>query len=315
MQLRQLRYFVAVAEQLNFHKAAEALYVTQPLLSKQIAELEHEIGYPLFIRNTRSVRLTPAGEELLRESENLIRQSSMVIRSVRSAAEGGSISGVLKIGYEDSFDRIIMANALSRLKEKHPRIEINLQHYSFTHIIKALNDNAVDIGFILLPDKKLSQKLECHVLSADHLTLAASKRLIKKPDRPEEYIDLAQSEAMYLLEKNSKGTSMVTNLCSRLDIAPEFHFVDSVRAMLLYAEAGMGVAVVPKTVIDAYQSTLLCSYDLSNDDAFLCMTAAWHTENQSHLRPLLLAEFEKSTDHCSSCANDWCRMYKGSKQN
>lgn len=96
MQLRQLRYFMAVAEQLNFHKATEALYVTLLLLSKQIAELEHEIGYPLFIRNTRSVRLTPAGEELLQESENLIRQFSMVIRIVRGAAEGGSTSCVLK---------------------------------------------------------------------------------------------------------------------------------------------------------------------------------------------------------------------------
>ena len=67
MQLRQLEYFVAVAELLNFRKAAESLYVTQPLLSKQIAELEDEVGCPLLIRNTRSVALTPAGEDLFKK--------------------------------------------------------------------------------------------------------------------------------------------------------------------------------------------------------------------------------------------------------
>lgn len=308
MQLRQLQYFVAVAEQLNFHKAAEELYVTQPLLSKQIAELEHEIGYPLFIRNTRSVRLTPAGEALLKEADNLIRQSFMVVKSVRNVAAGGDVSGVIKVGYEDSFDRVILARALSRLKEKYPYVEINLQHYSFNRITKALNDNIIDAGFILLPDKKLSPKLGCRVLSEDHLVLCAAKRLIRHPDRLDEYVALAQNEAMYLLEKNSKGISLVNRFCTALDLAPEYHFVDSVRAMLLYAEAGAGVAVIPRTVFEAYQSNLLCCIDILTDISFICMTAAWHNENQNPLRDLLLDEFDTSPIHCSHCENVWCRM-------
>lgn len=308
MQLRQLQYFVAVAEQLNFHKAAEELYVTQPLLSKQIAELEHEIGYPLFIRNTRMVRLTPAGEALLKESDNLIRQFFMVIKSVRNVAAGGDVSGVIKIGYEDSFDRLILAKALSRMKEKYPYVEFNLQHYSFSRITKALNDNTIDIGFILLPDKKLSPKLQCRVLSEDHLVLCAAKRLIHCPDQQDEYITLAQNEAMYLLEKNSKGLSIINRFCTALDLVPEFHFVDTIRAMLLYAEAGAGVAVVPRTVFEAYQSTLLCCTDIQTDVSFICMTAAWHNDNQNPLRELLLAEFDQSPTRCASCENMWCRM-------
>lgn len=308
MQLRQLQYFVAVAEQLNFHKAAEELYVTQPLLSKQIAELEHEIGYPLFIRNTRMVRLTPAGEALLKESDNLIRQFFMVIKSVRNVAAGGDVSGVIKIGYEDSFDRLILAKALSRMKEKYPYVEFNLQHYSFNRITKALNDNTIDIGFILLPDKKLSPKLQCHVLGEDHLVLCAAKRLIHRPDQQDEYITLAQNEAMYILEKNSKGLSIINRFCTALDLVPEFHFVDTIRAMLLYAEAGAGVAVVPRTVFEAYQSTLLCCTDIQTDVSFICMTAAWHNDNQNPLRELLLAEFDLAPTHCASCENMWCRM-------
>lgn len=311
MQLRQLQYFVAVAEQLNFHKAAEELYVTQPLLSKQIAELEHEIGYPLFIRNTRSVRLTPAGEELLKEAENLIHQSSMVIKTVRNVASGGNVSGVLKVGYEDSFDRILMSRALNRLRKKHPHIELNLQQFSFNRITKALNENTIDIGLILLPDKKLSPKLSCKVLSEDHLVLCAAKCLIQHKDQLDEYLELLQHEAMYLLEKNSKGISLINRFCTALDLAPEFHFVDTVRAMLLYAEAGAGVAVVPRTVFDAYNSELLCCVDILSEVSFICMTAAWPTENQNQLRELLLEEFETHPVHCAQCDNEWCRMYAG----
>ncbi len=308
MQLRQLQYFVAVAEQLNFHKAAEALYVTQPLLSKQIGELENELGCKLFVRNTRSVYLTPAGEALLKEADNLIRQSAMVVKSVRNVAAGGDVSGVLKIGYEDSFDRKIMAVALNRMKEKHPYIEINLQTYDFNRITKALNDNVIDLGLILLPDKKLSERLECIVLNEDHLVLCAAKRLIRNPDKMDDYLALAQNEAMYLLEKNSKGISLVNRFCSALDLAPEFHFVETVRAMLLYAEAGAGVAVVPRSVVDAYRSELLCCADIPPEGSFICMTAAWHQDNQNPLRNLLLEEFKIGPTHCAQCDNDWCRM-------
>ena len=113
MQLRQIQYFVAVAEQLNFRKAAEMLYVTQPLLSKQISELEDEVGYPLFIRNTRSVSLTPAGKVMLSEANKLIRQADSLLFSVQNAAKYGNDYGVLHIGYEESYSQAMLLYAES----------------------------------------------------------------------------------------------------------------------------------------------------------------------------------------------------------
>lgn len=310
MQLRQLQYFVAVAEQLNFRKAAESLYVTQPLLSKQIAELEHEIGQELFIRNTRSVKLTPAGQVLLSEADALIRQVAMVVKKVRKVSSDGQVGGVLRIGYEDAFDRVMMVQALGAVKEKYPNVELNIQHYSFNQITRVLHDHSVDCAFILLPDKKLAPELHCQVLSHDALCLVASRRLIRE-DRIEEYIRLAQDEAMYLLEKNSKTTSLISNVCGEMDIAPEFHFVDSVRTMLLYAEAGAGVAIIPWTVYEAYQSPYLIAHKIETPRSFQCMACAWNTEDENALRDLLLLEFPRAGLRCGSCPNDWCKMNPG----
>lgn len=308
MELRQLRYFVAVAEQLNFRKAAENLYVTQPLLSKQIADLEHEIGQDLFIRNTRSVKLTPAGQALLKEADALIRQAAMVMKTVRKAGSEEQVSGVLKVGYEDAFDRVMMVDALSRLKEKYPNVELNIQHYNFSQITRVLHENCVDCGFILLPDKKLAPELSCRVLRNDVICLAASRRHIRE-DRLEEYIQLAQNEAMYLLEKNSKSISLIGNICSEMGIAPEFHFVDSIRTMLLYAEAGAGVAIIPMTVYEAYKSPKLIAHRLESDHARQCMACAWNANSDGTLRELLLREFECAPLKCADCPNDWCRVH------
>ena len=309
MQLKQLEYFVAVAEHLNFRKAAESLYVTQPLLSKQIAELEHEIGYPLFVRNTRSVKLTPAGETLLREAGSIIHQSAMVLRTVRQAAQGTEVSGVLNIGYEDSFDRVMLAGALNRLREKYPNISFNIHHYSFNQMSQVLQENAIDMGCILLPDKKLAANLNCEVLSTERMCLAAARRCIAE-DRLEEYVELAQSVPMYMLDKNSKGISVVSRICADMDIAPDFHFVENVRAMLLYAEAGAGVAVVPWSVYEAYKSPYLVARELPSESAVICMACAWNRQNSNKLRGMLLEELRGGDAQCASCANAWCRMHE-----
>ena len=313
MQLQQLKYFIAVAEQLNFRKAAESLYVTQPLLSKQIASLEEEIGQKLLIRNTRSVKLTPAGQALLDEADALIRQASMVVKTVRKAGSGGNVSGVLRVGYEDAFDRVMLVDALSVFKEKYPNVELNIQHYSFSQITRVLHDQLVDCAFILLPDKKLAPELKCKVLRNDELCLAASRKFIHE-DKLEEYISLAQNEAMYLLEKNSKNVSLISNVCTEIGIAPEFHFVDSIRTMLLYAETGAGVAVIPWSVYEAYQSPRLIAHKIGTGQAFQCMTCAWNSSGESQLRELLLKEFQVKDLRCETCPNDWCRMHPSVQQ-
>lgn len=307
MEVRQLRYFLAVAEQLNYRKAAEQLYVTQPLLSKQIADLEHEIGTPLLMRNTRQVWLTPAGERLKAEAEQIIRQVSTVTKSVQRAAMGTPTTGTLKICYEEAFDRLALVGAVYSFRQLHPEVEVTLHSGSFAQCVAMLNSNQADCAFIVLPDKKLSPNIACQVLHSDRLCFVANKDLLGELSL-EAFLQLAQQKGLYLLEKSPKGFNLMGTLLSSLSAEPDIVFVNDLTSMLLYAEIGAGVTIVPRTVFDAYQSACLVSHNLPGH-AQLCMACAWNEQNANPLREFLLDEFPLQEKHCNQCESQWCRFY------
>lgn len=306
MQLRQLQYFVAVAEQLNFRKAAENLYVTQPLLSKQISDLETEIGYPLFVRNTRSVTLTPAGEVMLKEANRLLHQSDSLIYSVRHAATHGDSYGLLRIAYEEAFTQKILGEVLSNLLEQFPGTELKIERMYSGQIKQALENNLIDIGFVFFPDKHMGSNMNHQIISYDTLSLAISSRLID-PDAPiEEYIRLSHDIPICLLEKNSKGLNLISKLCQKMGVYTNFIFTKSIQDMLLYAESGSAITVMPSSYV-AYHINISLSYcDIKDPEAALCMAALWNTETNTVAKNNLLDLCPDTTNKCGSCPNTWC---------
>src|SRR6185369_16976930 len=117
MELRQLRYFVAVAETGNISRAAKQIFLTQPALSRQIKALEHEIGHYLLERQAHSIRLTPAGEALLREAREVIQHADQMLERVRSASQDVR----LRVGYAPSLAGGLLATAMEGFAQKHPR--------------------------------------------------------------------------------------------------------------------------------------------------------------------------------------------------
>ena len=308
MQLRQLQYFVAVAEQLNFRKAAEILYVTQPLLSKQIADLEAEVGYPLFTRNTRSVSLTPAGEIMLKEANKLIRQSDSLLYSVKRAAKYGNAYGSLRIGYEEAFAQETLSLILNQLREQYPAIDVNIQRFSSNEIKNALQNNIIDIGFILLPDKYLGTHMDCRILSCDTLSLAASSRLFKDDCTLENFLLLAEQAPICLLEKNAKGLNLISNLCQQMNVYTNFIFAETIQDMLVYAESGYGISVMPHSFLKYHSHSLLSYCEIKNPDAELCMAAIWNKDSSCPPRSSLLEVSESMHVDCNLCSKTWCCM-------
>jgi DNA-binding transcriptional LysR family regulator len=149
MDLRQLRYFVAVAEELHFSRAAVRLNLAQSALSSQVRALEREVGGPLLQRSTRRVELTPAGEALLSDAIEVLAAADGALERARALARGEA--GALVIGSMGPAGGGLLAPLLARFGSRHPRVRVEVRALDFSDIVAAVRERHVDLAFIYMP--------------------------------------------------------------------------------------------------------------------------------------------------------------------
>lgn len=147
MELRVLKYFTVVAAEGSITKAAERLFITQPTLSRQIAELEEEVGSPLLVRTNRSVSLTAAGELLLRRAEEMIALEEKIIDELGTSPPGGTVS----LGLAESYSANAVADVMSVFRSKYPDVRFDLFTATADLVLERIDKGLVDIGFLLEP--------------------------------------------------------------------------------------------------------------------------------------------------------------------
>lgn len=145
VELRHLRYFVAVAEALNFRRAAERLHVAQPALSKQIKDLEGDVGAKLLHRSTGGVMLTDAGTVFLDEARDILERVDMAVSAARDAATGHG--GRLIVGNLGALSAAFLPATLSAFRARHPQVEVHLHEVSINGQIEALQAGRIHVGF------------------------------------------------------------------------------------------------------------------------------------------------------------------------
>src|SRR5579875_1523623 len=192
MDLRQLRYFVAVAEELHFSRAAARLNLAQSALSSQVRALEHEVGGPLLVRSTRRVELTPAGERLLRDGREVLAAADEALTRARALARGET--GTLVIGSMGPAGGGLLAPLLARFSSRHPQVRVEIRNLDFTDIVDAVRERQVDLAFIYMPLDEtdleftpLMTEPRVVVLPRDH-PLAARRELRPHDLRAETFI-------------------------------------------------------------------------------------------------------------------------------
>ncbi|MER7665774.1 LysR substrate-binding domain-containing protein [Streptomyces sp. NPDC096193] len=145
VDLRKLRYFVAVADEMHFGRAAERLHIAQPVLSRQIRILEDELGAQLFERDRRGTRLTPAGDQLLEDAVPLLASAGALTRRVGSAARGTT---TFTVGFMPG---ITVTSAVVALASRHPDVDVRLLRTSWDDQVAVLLDGRADVGVVRLP--------------------------------------------------------------------------------------------------------------------------------------------------------------------
>jgi len=150
IELRHLRYFKALSETLNFHRAAEQLDISQPGLSRQIQQLEFHLGTPLFIRDRREVYLTEAGNYFREQLSAPLNRLELIFDQTRRIGEG--TSGEIRIGFLGSAMQEVIPGLLLKLREQYPDLHTSLEELSNRSQVRALREERLDLGFVRLSE-------------------------------------------------------------------------------------------------------------------------------------------------------------------
>lgn len=246
MELRHCRYFVAVAEELHFGRAAKRLNISQPPLSQQILSLEEELGVELLRRTKRNVRLTSAGEVFLQAARKLLRGVEDSMDVTRRAARGEV--GTLHVGYAPGVEIEILPRVLRAFAQRYPEVDVRLAPLHTRDQLDALRQRRIDVGLVMSP--AATEGLEVNRLRREALILVAPrkhplarKRVISIRDlEGVSYVHLARGyEPVY--HDHILGLTRDARVTLRV-VAESAHLYDN----LSLVAAGVGVSVLPSCV-------------------------------------------------------------------
>jgi DNA-binding transcriptional LysR family regulator len=246
MELRHLRYFVAVAEELHFSRAANRLNISQPPLSRQIQELEEEIGVPLLIRESRKVELTPAGKVYLAQAKRILEQVEAAKQEAAAVALGRA--GHLRLGHGTHLPDGYLSRVIAAFHKEAPRVAVDLLESPTPRILKALRRKTIDVGFVLAPS--IATGLVVKPLFSDRLVIALPEghRYAAAP-----LTDLAQlaHENFVLCRRYADPgyRELVEGICRDAGFTPHvLQAVDHKQTVLELVAQGLGVSIVQESV-------------------------------------------------------------------
>ena len=174
MELRHLRYFVAIGEEQHYGRAARSLRVAQPALSRQIQDLEAELGFKLFERLPRGVKLSAAGKQFLHDARRILQEVSEAAGRAGRVARG--LSGTLRVGFaENASWRGVVPDSFRRFREQQPDAELQLQPAASLEQLEAIRSGRLDAGFVNFMPKS-DRELDQLPVAIQHVELAAPKR-------------------------------------------------------------------------------------------------------------------------------------------
>ena len=251
--LRQLRQFVAVAEHLHFGRAAEALHISQPPLSRSIQDLEAKLGVRLFERSRRKVELTAAGAWYLEEARQVLARLDRASRGVAELAAGGA--GALRIGFVTIADYSVLPGLLSAFKAADPGVSMSLRELVTEAQLDALGAGDLDLGFVLPPLP--SREVESIAMNRESLVVALPERHALAREHGPLGVRAIADEPFVMVPANlARGLSdVVLGLCARAGFAPRVaQEAVQMQTVVSLVSSGLGVAIVPASLLNLRRS-------------------------------------------------------------
>lgn len=281
IELRHLTYFLAVADELHFRKAAEKLFISQPGLSRQIKQMEEILQAELFVRDKKKVALTPAGHYLKHQSEALFKQLREIKRQLQLMGEGDT--GEIRIGFLGSAMQDVIPNLLIKLRDRFPKIKTSLEELSNLNQVDAVLKGDLDIGFVRLA--KVPANLHMRTVYEDTFSLVLPESY---PMLTREYSGMERfSEDNFILFSQDYSPyyyETIMSICSNAGFVPKVSH-RSVHAQTIFklVENNLGIAIVPTALQYGFQMRVKF-IELRDIEQKALLSAIWKKE---HRNPVL----------------------------
>jgi len=293
MQLRQLEYFIAVSEHLNFTKAAKQFYISQTAVTLQIKALEEELGVTLFQRTNRKVALTPAGKTFLDDARAIIRRAKDAAERAKKADTG--LTGHLNFGYIKGYEKNFLPDVLSEFHTTYPNISLSLYRDNVAELYDGIFSQDFDLIFNILysfDDMEDMKEME-YVLLKEYPLLAVmpvshplSHRTSIRREELKGYplVDIKKNEDKYGEVKT------ITNAFAKAGFLPDVQYVsDDIETSILAVAAGLGYALLPSYITDNIAiREKVTVIPLEGEERQIPVIAAWNKENANPARERFL---------------------------
>ncbi|MFD2036607.1 LysR family transcriptional regulator [Belliella marina] len=250
IELRHLEYFRAVAEELNFGRAAERLFISQPGLSRQIKQMEEILGVQLFERTKRRVELTAAGEYLKSEADFIFNHLELTKTQLKEIAKGNV--GELRIGFLGSAAHTVLPDFLVKISRHFPGIQTTLEELSNANQVEMLEKDRLDLGFVRLA--RVPDPLQMQVVHIDSFSVVLP---LGHPLSGGGFKNVGQlKEDDFILFSHDYSSiyfDKIMSICEDQGFSPKITH-KSVHALTIFklVEAGLGVAIVPTSLKEGY---------------------------------------------------------------
>ncbi|MCM2310371.1 MAG: LysR substrate-binding domain-containing protein [Steroidobacteraceae bacterium] len=242
MNLRDLRYLVALADERHFGKAAERCFVSQPTLSAQIRKLEEYLGVPLVERQPRRVSLTPTGEKIVERARRTLQEADAIVEIARTDRD--PLSGALRLALIPTVGPYLLPHVVGPLRKAVPRLKLMLYEYQTAPLLEKLRAGEIDLGIIALPMP--TEGLETEAVYDEPFTLAVPANH-PLADRDKVKLDDLKDETLLLLEDGHCLRDHALSVCSRIRLNQEQDYrATSLETLRQMVAAGHGITLLPE---------------------------------------------------------------------
>ncbi len=282
MELRHLRYFVAVGEKLHFGRAAEQLHISQPPLTRQIQQLEEELGVALFTRSNRRVELTAVGQRLLAEAKPLLAQFESLKHHVSETAAGRL--GKLAVGFISVADYHVLPSLLREFQSRYPNVTLNLREATTDLQLDALRAGEIDIGIVLAP--LTDPLLQFQPMFQEELVavLPASDEDNRAPSLAKAISVHALAERPFVMFPRHSAPGLydaIIDTCGQAGFAPRVaQEAIQMQTIISLVSVGMGVALVPASLTNLGRAGVTYR-PLKQKSPLVTTGLAWKNSNSS----------------------------------